>query len=123
MMMPMLLTAVVALDVYLAVAASGYPTASDVLLEAFGQGLYDGARGSAHRKTSLRSEVSTLLTSNGYLYYNFYNSDTCGGDVTYNAGIAANTCFTNQSYTPPDSYYYSFFDYDFSSFQVIDLAG
>jgi hypothetical protein len=75
-------------------------------------------------KASNKKVAAVSTTNTGYFYYKFYDSQSCHGDVTYTAGILANTCLPADDYKVPNVYYYYYkSSKSFESFQILNLAG
>jgi hypothetical protein len=56
----------------------------------------------------------------GYVYYNFYANQGCGGSVTYQSGVAVNVCLSSDYYGVPNNNSYI---PNFESFKITGLTG
>jgi hypothetical protein len=80
------------------------------------EGSHSSFRSSSRNNELLSSETIML----GYVYYNFYSNNDCTGSITYQTGVAVNTCLSSDYYGIP---YNDSVIIDFGSFIVLGLTG
>ncbi|RYH14564.1 hypothetical protein EON65_33395 [archaeon] len=59
--------------------------------------------------------------SSGWVYYDFYSTFDCAGDVAYSSGIPINTCVPGDIYARPDDDQADEYK-PYQSFQVVNVT-
>lgn len=80
--------------------------------------------GSYHASALLRNtnslEIQATTSSQGFVYFNFYSSNNCGGSTTLQNGVATNVCLPASYYGVPGT---DDFVLRFDYFMISGLSG